>query len=135
MAKVRFYLFETRNERQVESTCRLCRKILRQAQRIWIYSPNAELQQQIDQQLWTFDPSSFIAHGIDDLHAPVCISAQLPTQGQWILINLSVNSINDTNYLEQIIEIVENNESAKHIGREKFKSYRDLGLELNTYKL
>ncbi|MEG2635783.1 MAG: DNA polymerase III subunit chi, partial [Acinetobacter sp.] len=38
MANISFYLFEQSPERQVESTCRLCRKILRQPERIWLYA-------------------------------------------------------------------------------------------------
>ncbi|MEG2637502.1 MAG: DNA polymerase III subunit chi, partial [Acinetobacter sp.] len=34
-----------------------------------------------------------------------------------------------------IIEIIENNESAKQQGREKFKQYRRLGVEARTFKL
>ena len=33
------------------------------------------------------------------------------------------------------IEIIENNETAKQIGREKFKMYRRLGIEARTFKL
>ncbi|MGH1400432.1 MAG: DNA polymerase III subunit chi, partial [Acinetobacter tandoii] len=35
----------------------------------------------------------------------------------------------------QIIEIIENNDSAKQLGREKFKQYRRLGIEPQTFKL
>ena len=65
MAKVSFYLFEKSPERQVESTCRLCRKILRQQVRIWLHCPDADLRQALDERLWSFDASSFIPHGIN----------------------------------------------------------------------
>ena len=34
-----------------------------------------------------------------------------------------------------IIEIIENHEAAKVLGREKFKQYRRLGIEPQTFKL
>ena len=37
--------------------------------------------------------------------------------------------------LHTIFEIIENTESAKQIGREKFKLYRRLGVEPRTFKL
>lgn len=135
MTKVRFYFFETRQERQVESACRLCRKILATSQRIWLYVPDPVQQQLLDQQLWNFEAHSFIPHGINDSNAPVCISAELPQQSGWICINLSQQSINNVQLFSQIVEIVENNEAAKIVGREKFIYYRNLGLELKTYKL
>ena len=41
----------------------------------------------------------------------------------------------DKSITESVIEIVENNETAKQIGREKFKMYRRLGIEPRTFKL
>ena len=36
---------------------------------------------------------------------------------------------------QNIIEIVENDESAKQVGREKYKAYRHMGTLPQTYKL
>ncbi|MEK5772202.1 DNA polymerase III subunit chi, partial [Acinetobacter variabilis] len=49
MAKVSFYLFETSEERQVDSACRLCRKILLKHSQIWWYCPDVQLQQTLDE--------------------------------------------------------------------------------------
>ena len=135
MAKVSFYLFEKSPERQVESTCRLCRKILRQAAKIWLYCPDLELQQQLDQQLWQFDPTSFLGHGIDQVDAPICISAQLPEAGEWIVFNFNNQALEQMSQFSHIIEIIENHEAAKVVGREKFKSYRRQGRQPQTFKL
>ena len=135
MAKVSFYLFEKSPERQVESACRLCRKILRKSAKIWLYSPDLEMQQQLDERLWSFDPSSFLAHGIDQTHAPICISAVLPESSDWIVFNFNNQAIEQVTQFSHIIEIIENDEHAKHIGREKFKTYRKLGIVPQTFKL
>lgn len=135
MAKVSFYLFEKSPERQVESACRLCRKILRKSAKIWLYSPDLEIQQQLDERLWSFDPSSFLAHGIDQTHAPICISAVLPESAEWIVFNFNNQAIEQVTQFSHIIEIIENDEHAKHIGREKFKTYRKLGIVPQTFKL
>lgn len=135
MAKVSFYLFEKSPERQVESACRLCRKILRKSAKIWLYSPDLDMQQQLDERLWSFDPSSFLAHGIDQTHAPICISAVLPESAEWIVFNFNNQAIEQVTQFSHIIEIIENDEHAKHIGREKFKTYRKLGIVPQTFKL
>ena len=135
MAKISFYLFEKSPERQVESTCRLCRKILRQSARIWLYCPDPKVQQELDELLWSFDPTSFLPHGIQDTTAPICISADLPTENDWIVFNFNNHALEQTQDFRHIIEIIENNETAKQIGREKFKMYRRLGIEPRTFKL
>lgn len=135
MAKVSFYLFEKSPERQVESTCRLCRKILRQPERIWLLCADKDLQHELDERLWTFDAIGFIPHGIDQPQASVCISAQLPEQADWIIFNFNAEALEPYTKFSHIIEIIENNEAAKQIGREKFKQYRRLGIEPQTYKL
>ncbi|MDH1713453.1 MULTISPECIES: DNA polymerase III subunit chi [Acinetobacter] len=135
MANISFYLFEQSPERQVESTCRLCRKILRQPERIWLYASDPELQQQLDERLWSFDDTSFIPHGIDQIDARICISDQLPEQSDWIVFNFNDQALEQFEKFSHIIEIIENNESAKQQGREKFKQYRRLGVEARTFKL
>ena len=135
MAKVSFYLFEKSNERQVESTCRLCRKILKKSKRIWLYCDHPELQQQLDEQLWTFDARSFIPHGIDQEQATVCISSRLPEQADWIVFNFNNQALEQIDKFVHIIEIIENNEAAKQLGRKKFKQYRQFGIEPRTFKL
>ncbi|MGE8685394.1 MAG: DNA polymerase III subunit chi [Acinetobacter sp.] len=135
MAKVSFYLFEKSPERQVESACRLCRKILRQPERIWLYCADAALQQQLDERLWSFDATGFIPHGIDQNDATVCISAQLPEQSDWIVFNFNQAALDQYANFRHIIEIIENNEAAKIIGREKYKQYRRLGIQPQTHKL
>ena len=135
MAKVSFYLFETSEERQVDSACRLCRKILQKHPKIWWYCSDVQLQQMLDERLWEFDPVSFIAHGVDQPDAAVCISAKQPLEQGLLVFNFNNHALDQVDHFSHIIEIVENNETAKQIGREKFKMYRRLGIEPRTFKL
>ena len=105
MAKVSFYLFEKSPERQVDSTCRLCRKILRQPARIWLLCADTDLQQQLDERLWSFDPASFIPHGIDQPQATVCISATLPEQSDWIIFNFNPEALEPYAKFSHIIAV------------------------------
>ena len=135
MTQISFYLFEKSNERQVESACRLTRKILNQHAKIWWYCTDSSMQIELDEMLWTFDPQSFIPHGIDDIESSVCISAQLPPSHDWIIFNFNHHALEQIQNIRHIIEIVENNETAKQIGRQKFKIYRQFGIEARTFKL
>ena len=140
MAKVSFYLFEKSPERQVESACRLCRKILRKEAKIWLLCEDSELQQQLDELLWRFDATSFLPHSIEQSaipqsNAPICISSHLPSSAEWIVFNFNNQPLEQVTHFGHIIEIVENNESAKQIGREKYKAYRRMGTTPQTFKL
>ena len=135
MAKISFYLFEKSPERQVESTCRLCRKILRKPAKVWIHCQDQNIQKELDDRLWSFDEISFLAHGIDQPDAPICISSRLPENSDWIVFNFNNHPIEQADQFSHIIEIVENDENAKQIGREKFKAYRKLGISPQTHKL
>lgn len=135
MTAISFYLFEKSPERQVQSACRLARKLLKKTPKLWWYCPSKELQQTLDDLLWSFDKTSFITHSIDDTTGQVCISSSLPIEDEWIVFNFSENIISLTDTFKHIIEIVENTEASKIIGRDKFKQYRQLGIEPRTFKL
>lgn len=89
----------------------------------------------LDERLWEFDPVSFIAHGVDQTDAAVCISAKQPLEQGLLVFNFNNHALEQVDHFSHIIEIVENNETAKQIGREKFKMYRRLGIEPRTFKL
>ncbi|MBF7690036.1 DNA polymerase III subunit chi [Acinetobacter pollinis] len=135
MTAISFYLFEKSVERQVQSACRLARKVLKTTPKLWWYCPSKELQHTLDDLLWSFDPTSFITHGIDETTGQVCISGNLPTEGEWIIFNFSDDVIDVKDTFKHIIEIVENTEASKITGRDKFKQYRQLGIEPRTFKL
>lgn len=135
MANISFYLFEKSTEREVECACRLSRKILNQHPQLWWYCTDLALHNEMDDQLWCFDETSFIAHGIHQVDSSICISEQLPPSNDWIIFNFNNHAIEQSQDFRHIIEIVENNEAAKQFGREKFKMYRRLGIEPRTFKL
>lgn len=134
MTQVSFYLFEQSNERQAQIACRLCRKLW-QKNKMWIYAPTSAEQHQMDELLWSFDANSFLPHGIDQLDAPICISGQLPTSNDWMVINFSTEALPQLERFAHVIEIVEQDETMKQQGREKFKQYRRAGIEPRTFKL
>lgn len=134
MTQVSFYLIQNQ-QRQADLACRLCRKTLqKERQSVLILCENRQQMETLDALLWQFDPLSFIPHDIDDPSSPICLSCQLPPQFQGICINLSGQAI-QTGSVQRLLEIVENSESAKAEGRQRFKAYRSMGLEPDTFKV
>lgn len=134
MTQVSFYLIQNQ-QRQAELACRLCRKTLqKERQPVLILCENRQQMETLDALLWQFDPLSFIPHDIDYPSSPICLSCQLPPQFQGICINLSGQAI-QTGNVQRLLEIVENSEIAKAEGRQRFKAYRSMGLEPDTFKV
>lgn len=137
MHKISFYLIEKKPQRQVDLACRLCQQIYKK-HRIWLYFANPEVCEEVDLQLWQFDQSSFIGHGIDQQDAQICLSLAPPNPIFEVCINLSGKPINITELPHSalhLIEIVGNNEQDKQLARESFKFYRKLGIEPTVHKI
>lgn len=134
MADVGFYLIQSQI-RQVDLACRICRKSMQAAQQpLLVKFDEVEALQQFDAWLWQFDASSFVAHDIDNLHSPICLSLTLPEQFKGDCLNMG-HGIIDPQRFARVLEIVENTASAKAAGRERFKAYRALGIEPVTYQV
>lgn len=134
MPQVTFYLIQN-EQQQVELACRLCRKIaLTEKKPLLVKFTQQHAMEQFDALLWQFEPTSFVPHDIDDTHAPICLSLTIPEQFEGYCINLGKDAISNQS-LDRIIEIIENNEAAKQLGRDRFKTYREQGIEPNTFKV
>lgn len=134
MSQVSFYLIQTQ-QRQVELACRLCRKTA-QVEKIplLVKFDQASHLDQFDALLWQFEPSSFVAHDVDDPSSPICLSLKTFENVKGFCLNLSEQAI-DHKLFDRVIEIIENNEQSKAIGRQKFKAYREQGIEPVTFKV
>ena len=134
MTQVSFYLIQN-EQRLADLACRLCRKTLQKdPQPVLLLCASRQQLEQLDALLWQFDPVSFIPHDIDDPASPICLSCTVPEQFQGICINLSNQPLQAPG-MQRIMEIVENNEQAKADGRQRFKAYRSMGLEPDTFKV
>ena len=131
MPKISFYLIEKKPLRQADLACRLCQKISPK-HRIWLYFNNQAQLDDWDLELWKNDAVSFLPHGVDQLNQPICLSLNPPNMSFDVCFNLTGQALDFQKLLNNdthIIEIIENNEQDKQIARERFKQYRQLGVE------
>lgn len=134
MTQVSFYLMQDQ-QRQVDLACRLCRKtVQKETAAVLVLFDSQQQLERFDALLWQFDPSSFVPHDIDDFSSPICLTREIPAAFQGTCLNLSSSLIRHQQ-AQRILEIVENNEAAKVEGRQRFKAYRELGLEPVTFKV
>lgn len=147
--KISFYLVEKSSQTQTDVVCRLCQQIYTKHS-IWIYCRDAAQAQQLDDQLWTFAPTSFVPHLLiedaksvtDAQHewsnTPILISCDPPLRDREVCINLTGQALDLTEIKHgtlHLIEIVGHNEEEKILSRQVFKAYRASDIEPTVHKV
>ncbi|MCD2450300.1 DNA polymerase III subunit chi [Methylicorpusculum oleiharenae] len=142
MAGVSFYILEQETEQEKYIfACKLIEKAYRQGQFSFVLTKDDRQSQIMDDLLWSFRPGSFIPH--DKMPATakantprVLIGKAPPTDDQQtLLVNLSENCPDMDSQNARIIEIIENDETAKAVGRARYKQYQSAGFSIETHRL
>lgn len=140
--QVSFYLLQdTSNELSTAPAhfafaCQLCADLYRAKQRVFVYTADQQQAEAFDELLWQFDAERFVPHNLTGegprYGAPVEIGWQAPRQNRNVLINLADTVPAFANRFSQIIEFVPAAEQLKAQARERFKQYRQLGVNPQT---
>jgi DNA polymerase-3 subunit chi len=122
--------------------CRLTEKAYLRDLRVVIVHDSPADARMLDDLLWTFNERSFIPH-------QVCMDEQLPDPATPVyltalsaapppadlLVNLTDRLPAQWERYPRIAEIIDGDEERRRLGRERFKSYRDLKVTLETHQL
>lgn len=142
MPEVYFYILSiaSQQERNIFA-CKLIEKAYRNKQFCYVYVDTQEQSQQLDKQLWTFRPGSFIPHQIyngnePDYEQTVLIGTQTaPDKWQNLIFNLSSKYPDNLTQTKRVLEILDNNEEIKPAGRIRYRQYQQAGLNITTYNI
>jgi DNA polymerase-3 subunit chi len=142
MAEISFYILpsESTQERD-EFACKLIEKVYRSGCFCYVFTENVEQSQKIDNLLWTFRASSFIPHQIytgelPDIEKVILIgSLDVPELWQTTVINLSSHCPKEFEKIERILEILDNSEATKEVGRNRYRHYQQSGVNITTHKI
>ncbi len=132
--------------------CQLTQTALNKStQSLLILVDDDPLLKQLDEALWANDATSFIPHhrlldtktdfSTRKSLAPVLLSAYMPVDFDGIVINTTAYPINDfitaTSNASptRILEIIKPDSISVQEGRNKYKSYQQLGYELTHFKV
>ena len=122
--------------------CRLTEKAYLRDLSIVILNDTLADAQALDDLLWTFNERSFIPHKVcTDEHsmdpATKVHLAVLPTAlpAADLLVNLTARLPEHWELYPRIAEIIDADEDRRRLGRERFKTYRDLKVALETHQL
>jgi DNA polymerase III subunit chi len=117
--------------------CKFLRKLQQaQPQRCLVCGPRAVLQR-LDQQLWTFDAHSFIAHAwvegatsVVQQHTLVWLGeAAAPANGCTVLVNLHEDAPAGWDAFERVVEFVGTEPEQVAAGRQRWRAYARPGVE------
>ncbi|MBD3618216.1 MAG: DNA polymerase III subunit chi [Chromatiales bacterium] len=140
MTRVDFYILgdDARAGRHL-TACRLAEKAWGMGHRVHLHAASAEEAVMLDELLWTFRDGSFLPHervteaGAD---CPVTLSECWEPTGECeVLINLAPEVPGFFSRFERVAEIIDRDEAARRLGRERFRFYRDRGYPLATHEL
>jgi len=142
MAEVSFYILPSEStQERYEFACKLIEKAYRSGCFCYVLTDNAEQSQKIDDLLWTFRAGSFIPHQIytgelPTLEKVILIgSLDVPELWQKTVINLSSYCPKQVDNIERILEILDNSEATKELGRNRYRQYQQSGVTITTHKI
>ncbi|MGH6648850.1 DNA polymerase III subunit chi [Aquabacterium sp.] len=127
--------------------CRLLRKAYRSGAGVLVTGDVSTLKA-LDRQLWVFDEQEFLPHVLalpgqdmpERLHAtPVWLAphgadAKVPGQRS-ILVNLGPEMPDQPERFERLFEIVSREPHDRQLGRQRWKQYEALGLQIQPHEV
>lgn len=139
--EVIFYILasSSQHERQ-DFACKLIEKIYRSGQFCYVLTDSPEQANEMNNALWTFRAGSFVPHQLFQDHLPAYANTiliggkQIPDDWQKVIVNLSNQFPNTQAPTESILEILDNSEASKQAGRQRYRHYREAGLQITTHK-
>ncbi len=139
-AEIAFYVLDDPSEREVLTlACRVVDKAFRSGRRVFVRAADAEQARALDDLLWTFSQGSFVPHSTDEAAAdePVIIGHRLPLAGdRWdTIVNLHSEPLPAAFHHLKIADIIGAGDRGRREARQRFRHYRDLGVEPQTHRL
>jgi DNA polymerase-3 subunit chi len=140
MTRIDFYVLSSSDPQTRRVTaCRLIEKAYRQGHSIFLRTGSADETRLFDDLLWTFRQGSFVPHELADStagEAPVLIGQELPVSGpRDVLVNMDSTLPLDFASFDRVAELVDQEESVRQAGRQRYKHYQMQGHELQTHQL
>ena len=141
--RVDFYVLKSIAAKQRWAfACRLTEKAYLRDLRVVILNGTLADARALDDLLWTFNERSFVPHQVcvDEQSTDPGTLVQLAVQpaalpAADLLVNLTDHLPAEWERYPRIAEIIDADEDRRRLGRERFKTYRDLKVALSTHQL
>lgn len=142
MARADFYLIAGKQrfvEKPLLLVCELARKATDSGQPLLIFAASAAQAEVLDELLWEFDPDAYVPHQIvgtdedDDITPVLIVAPEMQTPMRPLVINLRAEAVQGS--FTRVLEVVPAEESARGPSRERWKAYKERGLEVNKFDM
>jgi DNA polymerase-3 subunit chi len=142
MPEVTFYVLNSESiYNRYLFACKLIEKAYNSGKFCYVLFDAFEQCQRLDDMLWTFRAGSFIPHQLfngtpPDITEQVLIGVEnAPANWQSVVFNLSSKMPQNWQNAARILEILDNNEITKANGRERYRTYKNAGIDIVTHKI
>lgn len=145
MTQVNFYTLSSDDPgARLLFVCRLTEKARELGHQVFIQTATPAEAKLLDDLLWQFKPASFIPHemvAVDKTageagNCPVRIAAQEAPEGfNDVLINLTDKSCDPHRQYTRINEVIAADQHSILAGRDRYRTYREAGALLETFKI
>ena len=139
--QIDFYVLQEQSpDGRFKLACRIVEKAYRLGHRVYVRTGNSDDTNVLDDLLWTFSQNSFVPHQLstesDSQGSPVVIGEHpSAAKGTDVVISVADGPVSDfTSYL-RIVEIVGYEDDEKASGRNRFRYYREHGMEPNIHRI
>ena len=138
--RVDFYILsDSAPDARERLSCRLAEKAYKMGHRVYVHAESPAQAQRLDELLWTFRDGSFVPHALGadrtDPPPPILIGSGETADEADLLITLSPTVPPFFERFARVAEIVDQNEDSRRAGRERFRFYRERGLEPQSHSL
>jgi DNA polymerase-3 subunit chi len=145
MMQVDFYVTpDASDSARLRHACRLIEQSFLAGQRVLALTESETEQARLDALLWTFTDRAFVPHellGADPTQesapvqlaaggAPAAVAAAFD-----VVVNLRADAVPADTVVARVIEIIDGEETRRRLGRERFRAYRDRGLQPSHHNL
>ena len=140
-SKVDFYLLGAPDPRaRLTTACRLAEKAHDQGLRVAVRTSSPTETAELDELMWTFSDRSFVPHEVAGSGAPggapVLLTTDVDPQGPAdVLVNLADDVPPWYARYARVAELVGGGDASRQAGRERFRFYREQGLEPESHTL
>jgi len=139
--QIDFYVLQEQSPHgRFKLACRIVEKAYRLGHRVYVRTGNSDDTNVLDNLLWSFSQNSFVPHQLstenDSRESPVVIGEHPPAkEGADVVISVADDPVSDFTAYPRIIEIVGCDNDEKASGRNRFRFYREHGVEPNTHRI
>jgi DNA polymerase-3 subunit chi len=118
-------------------SCRLAEKAYKMGHTVYLHTDSEGQAQRLDDLLWAFRAGSFVPHARSGSgqESPILIGSGEPAADADLLITLSASVPAFYERFGRVAEIIDGSEENKRTGRERFRFYRDRGLQPQSHHL